>query len=56
MSRNASAISHLMYANDILIMCRAKNDEAMTVKLCFEKYCGWSGQDINKGKSNILFS
>lgn len=55
-SRNALAISHIMYADDLLIMCRANKEEAMAVNNCFEKYCEWSSQEINGRKSSILFS
>lgn len=55
-SQNVPAISHLMYANDLLAMCRANKDEASVIKKCFEKYCVWSGQKISSEKSSILFS
>lgn len=49
-------ISHLMYANDLLIMCRTDLKEAEVIKDCLDKFCSWSGQAINAYKSNILFS
>ncbi|KAH7515208.1 hypothetical protein FEM48_Zijuj10G0002700 [Ziziphus jujuba var. spinosa] len=52
-AHNAPAISHLMYADDLLIMCPA---EAKIIKNCLHKYCSWSGQALNADKSNILFS
>ncbi|XP_060670961.1 uncharacterized protein LOC132800728 [Ziziphus jujuba] len=55
-TRNAPAVSHLMYANDLLIMCRADPQEATVVNECFNNYCSWSGQAANSEKSNILFS
>ncbi|KAH7524580.1 hypothetical protein FEM48_Zijuj06G0134600 [Ziziphus jujuba var. spinosa] len=45
-----------MYADDLLIMCRADNTEASVVKECLNSYCTWSGQMENSEKSNILFS
>lgn len=55
-SRIALALTHLMYANDLLVMCRANKDEAAAIKKCFNKYCAWSGQEISSEKSSILFS
>lgn len=45
-----------MYADDLLIMCRVDPMEALAVSECFTTYCGWSGQQANAEKSNILFS
>lgn len=44
MSRGGPAISHLPYADDILIMCRANRQEAQIVKTCFDMYYELSGQ------------
>lgn len=37
-TKNAPAISHLMYADDLLVMCTTDPKEAVVVKECFEKY------------------
>lgn len=37
-------------------MCRAKENEARTVRRSFEQYIRWSGQKVNIEKSSILFS
>lgn len=37
--RNAPAISHLFYAEDLLVMGRVKEEEAEAFKRCFETYC-----------------
>lgn len=55
-SWSGSAVSHLLYANDLLIMCRAIRQKAHTVKKCFELYCDLSGQEANAEKSSIFFS
>lgn len=41
-AKNAPAISRLMYANDLLVMCKADPKEAVEVKECFERYSAWS--------------
>lgn len=37
--KNAPAISHLMYAEDLLIMCRANLEEAERFLRCLKTYC-----------------
>lgn len=48
---NAPAISHLMYVDDLLVMCQANEGEAEVVKNCLNKYCSWVEQEINTNKS-----
>lgn len=54
--RSAPTITHLMYADDLLVMGRANKLEAKSFRHCFDLYCKWSGQKANLDKSNILFS
>lgn len=56
MYRNALAVSHLIYADDILVMCRANSEKTFALKKCFKKYCDWSGQEINGGEIEHIFS
>lgn len=39
-SKGGPAISHLMYADDLLLMCKANNQEARAVKRCLDAYYG----------------
>jgi hypothetical protein len=55
-SRHFSTIHHLLFANDLLIFGKATPKEANNIQSCLEKYCLWSGQFINSGKSSIRFS
>ena len=55
-ARNTTAVSHLMYADDTLLLCRASTQEAEVLKQCLNRYCAWSGQLLNCQKSAILFS
>jgi hypothetical protein len=55
-ARNCPAISHLLYADDLLIFGKASCAEASCISSCFEKYTRWSGQSINANKSSIHFS
>lgn len=50
-ARTCPPISHLMFADDLVIFGPAKN-----IQLCLDKYCAWSGQEVNLNKSGIHFS
>jgi hypothetical protein len=55
-AQNAPKISHLFFADDSLIFCKAKKDEALQLKAIFEEYQRISGQKINMDKSELTFS
>lgn len=55
-SLTSPRITHLMYADDLVIYCKAKQEEVSEVKRCLDLYCQWSGQRINWDKSEIHFS
>ena len=54
--RHTSAIHHILFANDLLIFGKALLKEALYIQSCLTKYCLWSHQSINNGKSSIKFS
>ncbi|KAL0907914.1 hypothetical protein M5K25_022368 [Dendrobium thyrsiflorum] len=49
-------ISHLLYANDILIFSEATTSHLTKIREVMSRYCEWTGQRINTSKSTILFS
>jgi hypothetical protein len=54
--RNGPPISHLMFADDLLLFGQA-TDETMTVVMdVLTKFCSMSGQHVNYDKSSIFFS
>jgi hypothetical protein len=55
-ARTTPAIPHLLFADDLLIFGKANHKEATSIQTCLTKYCHWSGQSINNGKSSIRFS
>jgi hypothetical protein len=55
-ARNTLPIHHLLFADDLLIFGKATHKEATFIQTCLTKYCHWSGQSINNGKSSIRFS
>ena len=50
----APPISRLCYADDVIIFCKAKHSELVSLKKCLEKYCSWSGQLISIEKSGVF--
>ena len=55
MNVSGLAISHVMFADDIMIFAKANRKEVEVVDDFLESYCQWSGQLINKGKSGLFF-
>jgi len=53
---NALAISHLLYADDSILFCRANISEATTVMSILKQYQEVLGQEINLDKSEMIFS
>ena len=53
---NAPAISHLLFANDMIIFCGAKEAQAPAVKELLYKNERASGQKLNYSKTTISFS
>ncbi|KAL3518254.1 hypothetical protein ACH5RR_020843 [Cinchona calisaya] len=54
--KNGPSISHLFYADDSLIFCRASNEEANKVMEIIHYYEATSGQLVNFQKSSIFIS
>ncbi|KAL5703663.1 hypothetical protein ACHQM5_022190 [Ranunculus cassubicifolius] len=54
--RKGPAISHLLYADDLILFCKASLDEAGNLLDILKRYCGDSGQAVNFSKSSAYFS
>ncbi|KAL0408606.1 UNVERIFIED_CONTAM: putative ribonuclease H protein [Sesamum radiatum] len=54
--RTAPTISHLFYADDLTIFCRAEETDAITVRRCLSKFEEWTSQCTNSSKSMVHFS
>ena len=56
LSRRASSISHLLFADYSLLFCHASNKSALAIKKVIEVYHLASGQFLNTQKSILYFS
>lgn len=55
-SRGSPRITHLMYADDLIIYGHATLEEARAIGDCLHTNSSWTGQSMNLGKSSIHFS
>ena len=56
MVRGCPYISHLLFADDILIFSQSKESECQEILNALEKFQAWSGLTINKRKSSLSFN
>jgi hypothetical protein len=56
MARLCPPITHLLFADNVLIFSRAKASEVGVILKCLNTYSSWSRQHINVSKSAIFFS
>ena len=54
--RSSPSVTHLFFADDIILFCKANSDECQKLKLILQMYENASVQKINTKKSLIFFS
>ncbi|KAL0004281.1 hypothetical protein SO802_011842 [Lithocarpus litseifolius] len=55
-SRNCPSITHLFFADDSILFCKANTGECQELKRILQRYETASGQKINTDKSSVFFS
>ena len=55
-SRGAPRVSHLVFADDCIVFCKASTEEGLNVTKILEDYKRESGQKLNREKTSLLFS
>lgn len=55
-SRGRLAISHLFFANDLVLLGKADTKNCLSMMDALKESCGVSGQIIYKEKSRVYFS
>ncbi|XP_043719471.1 uncharacterized protein LOC122667252 [Telopea speciosissima] len=56
LSRSGPEISHLLFADDIFIFCRANQEDLLSIKAILDLFFDLSGQETNYAKSWMHFS
>ena len=54
MCRNAPSVSHLLFADDSLILMKANMINATSLRSVLDAYCANSGQLISEAKCSIF--
>jgi hypothetical protein len=54
--RNAPSVSHLLFADDSLILLKANLTNATSLRQVLDQYCASSGQLVSEAKCSIFFS
>lgn len=54
--RNIPRLTHLLFADDSLLFCKATNQECQKILDILDCYAQCSGQQINRRKTTIFFS
>lgn len=56
LNRFCPPLSHLLFADDLILLLEGKVVECQNVAMILNQYCFVSGQSINLNKSGMLFS
>ena len=54
-SARGPTVTHVMYADNIVLFSKATRKDVEILAKCLDRYCEWSGQSLNRGKSGIFF-
>lgn len=54
--KNGLVVSHLMFADDLLLFGEATENQMYSVSDILQRFCAVSGQQLSNEKTSILFS
>ena len=54
--REAPFVSHLLFADDSLVLMKSDGSNASSLRRALHDYCAASGQLVSEAKSSIFFS
>ncbi|WOL08423.1 hypothetical protein Cni_G17176 [Canna indica] len=53
--QNEISLSHILFADDMVLFVKGSKNSCKNLKRLVDKYCRWTGQKVNKSKSEIFF-
>ena len=56
MNVSGQIITHVMFADHLMLFAKANRREVEALNDCIETYYLWSGQKVNREKSGLIFS
>ncbi|KAH1046922.1 hypothetical protein J1N35_037706 [Gossypium stocksii] len=56
LSKSGPSLSHLFFADDLILFAKAEQDQARVIKEVLGNFCSISGHNVNIQKSNMVFS
>lgn len=56
LKRQGTTVSHVFFADDLILFAEATSDQAAIIKACLDDFCAASGEKVNEAKSRIFFS
>lgn len=56
LSRGAPKLSHICFADDLILFAEASVTQVRVIKKILERFCAASGQKVSLAKSKIFFS
>jgi ribonuclease HI len=56
LSRNGPPLSHLFFADDVLLFAKATKSQALTIDSTLKRFADLSGLKVNASKSKVFFS